>query len=307
MGIRHARRWVPLFAGTAAMLAAAPAWGATTIGATDPGPHNCGEDAASSIQIANAAASPSYGVPPGPGVITSWQHDAATTTVTENPTGIDVRLKVFRLVGGLTYLTVGHSAVQTITSPGLQTFQTRIPVQGGDRLGFSQLELGRTRCTHGMGEALPDDQFGGNTANVDPAVGSDISFMSGGTPIRLNVSATVEPDADEDGFGDETQDACPSEGDTQGACVPPETTITRRPKDRSKKKKATFEFASSEAGSSFLCSIDGRAFATCASPHVIKVGKGRHELQVQAVDPGGTPDPSPDADTWKVRKKRKKP
>jgi hypothetical protein len=38
---------------------------------------------------------------------------------------------------------------------------------------------------------------------------------------ELLVQATIEPDADGDGFGDETQDQCPSQAVTQGACVPP--------------------------------------------------------------------------------------
>ena len=36
---------------------------------------------------------------------------------------------------------------------------------------------------------------------------------------ELLVAATIEPDADKDGFGDETQDGCPSDGSTQGSCV----------------------------------------------------------------------------------------
>ncbi len=35
---------------------------------------------------------------------------------------------------------------------------------------------------------------------------------------ELLVAATIEPDADNDGFGDETQDQCPSQATTQGAC-----------------------------------------------------------------------------------------
>lgn len=35
---------------------------------------------------------------------------------------------------------------------------------------------------------------------------------------ELQVAATIEPDADGDGFGDETQDQCPSQKSTQGAC-----------------------------------------------------------------------------------------
>jgi hypothetical protein len=35
---------------------------------------------------------------------------------------------------------------------------------------------------------------------------------------ELLVAATIEPDADGDGFGDETQDKCPRQKTTQGAC-----------------------------------------------------------------------------------------
>ena len=35
---------------------------------------------------------------------------------------------------------------------------------------------------------------------------------------ELMVAATIEPDADKDGFGDETQDQCPRQATTQGAC-----------------------------------------------------------------------------------------
>ena len=33
------------------------------------------------------------------------------------------------------------------------------------------------------------------------------------------MNADVEPDADGDGFGDETQDQCPSDKATHGACA----------------------------------------------------------------------------------------
>ena len=36
--------------------------------------------------------------------------------------------------------------------------------------------------------------------------------------LQLNVSAILEPDADGDGFGDETQDQCPTDASTQGPC-----------------------------------------------------------------------------------------
>jgi hypothetical protein len=43
---------------------------------------------------------------------------------------------------------------------------------------------------------------------------------------ELQVQATIEPDADHDGFGDETQDQCPTQAATQGPCdtTPPGVT-----------------------------------------------------------------------------------
>jgi len=45
---------------------------------------------------------------------------------------------------------------------------------------------------------------------------------------ELNVQVTIEPDADGDGFGDETQDQCPTQAGTHGQCEanpPPPTTL----------------------------------------------------------------------------------
>jgi hypothetical protein len=90
------------------------------------------------------------------------------------------------------------------------------------------------------------------------------------------------------------------EPDTQA----PETTITKRPKDKTKKKTATFEFTSSEQGSSFLCTLDAKQeFKPCTSPLTVKVKTGKHTFQVQATDPAGNTDPVPASDEWKWKKK----
>jgi thermitase len=91
-----------------------------------------------------------------------------------------------------------------------------------------------------------------------------------------------------------------------GDTTPPETQITRGPKEKTKKKQARFQFTSSEPGSSFDCMVDGRNLKTpCTSPVTVKVKKGRHIFQVGATDASGNADPTPASDTWK-RKKRKK-
>jgi hypothetical protein len=53
----------------------------------------------------------------------------------------------------------------------------------------------------------------------------------------MYAQADVEPDADRDGFGDETQDQCPSEAATQGACVKPAGTAKKCKKKKRKKGK----------------------------------------------------------------------
>jgi hypothetical protein len=94
----------------------------------------------------------------------------------------------------------------------------------------------------------------------------------------------------------------PEVGDTN----PPDTTITDGPKDKTKKKEATFQFASSEPGSSFQCAIDAQALKVpCTSPYTVKVKKGKHTFQVRATDAAGNVDASPAIDSWKVKKKKK--
>jgi hypothetical protein len=53
---------------------------------------------------------------------------------------------------------------------------------------------------------------------VDGTVASPAATVN---QARIYVNADVEPDADHDGFGDETQDQCPSDASTAGACPPP--------------------------------------------------------------------------------------
>ena len=90
-------------------------------------------------------------------------------------------------------------------------------------------------------------------------------------------------------------------GDTD----PPETTITGGPKDKTKKKTASFSFSSDEPGSTFECKLDDGGFESCASPLTEKVKRGKHTLEVRARDAAGNVDPTPATDDWKVKKKKK--
>ncbi|MGN6258652.1 MAG: S8 family serine peptidase [Solirubrobacterales bacterium] len=77
----------------------------------------------------------------------------------------------------------------------------------------------------------------------------------------------------------------------------PETTILRHPRKlvrtRSNTARVVFGFGSDQAGATFLCRIDKRAFRSCGSRLAHRFGLGRHALEVKAVDSAGLADPTP--------------
>jgi hypothetical protein len=114
---------------------------------------------------------------------------------------------------------------------------TRRPISAGQRLGLRMDDpSGNIRATWNDNSSDPRAECAFTTTPHD--VGSDLTystFLCNHNPILLQ--GTVESDADGDGFGDDTQDACPSNGATQGACptAPPSSTPTS-PKKKCKKK-----------------------------------------------------------------------
>jgi subtilisin-like proprotein convertase family protein len=81
--------------------------------------------------------------------------------------------------------------------------------------------------------------------------------------------------------------------------------ITKGPKSKSKKSKATFEFTSNEAGAHFTCKLDSEPAAACTSPTKYKhLKKGEHTFSVTATGASGKAGPAA-TQTWKVKKKRK--
>jgi Ca2+-binding RTX toxin-like protein len=130
-----------------------------------------------------------------------------------------------------------------------------------------------------------------DVANVDTGETADTSCESVLPPPSTQPPPTPPPDA---GGGGEA-------GDTD----PPETMISEGPKDNTKKKQATFEFTSSEPGSTFECAVDGQSLKLpCTSPYTVKVKNGKHTFQVHATDPAGNADATPASDAWKVKKKQ---
>lgn len=159
--------------------------------------------AGTALQLTEASANPLPLAVPSAGVITSWRVDAvAAGAETEE------KLKVFRPSSSSSFQVVAESDPQSIG--GVENVaNTRIPVQAGDRIGV-----------HGMPDFLfceggPGDVMAAN--DEDSPIGSTPLFAEI-LEARLDALATVEPDADGDGYGDETQDGCPQSAAYQGPC-----------------------------------------------------------------------------------------
>jgi hypothetical protein len=267
-----------------AFVATAPALGASQVGAT----FNPTDSSVCGGQTFIQTESPSgeYTVPSA-GVITSWSFQA-------DPMAPQLRLKFARPAGGADYTIVGQSALEIPTPSLVSSFPTRISVAAGDLIGF--FVVNDPPCARVSAPAayvlrlVGGDQQPGTTATYSIPVSNQ----------QLDVSAVLESDCDSDGFGDETQDQ------DLAPCPPaPETTITKGPKDKTKKKQATFEFTANEPGATFECALDGKPFSVCTSPDTVKVKKGKHTFEVRAKDAGGNIEGTPASDSWKVKKKKK--
>jgi hypothetical protein len=81
----------------------------------------------------------------------------------------------------------------------------------------------------------------------------------------------------------------------------PQTTIDSQPAGFSNNASPSFTFSSSEAGSTFQCSLDGGAFSACASPRSYSgLNDGSHTFAVKATDAAGNTDATEASYTWTV-------
>ena len=87
----------------------------------------------------------------------------------------------------------------------------------------------------------------------------------------------------------------------------PDTSIASHPKPKTKSRKATFDFSSTEPGSTFLCSYDSKAYAACPGTAFTtpKLKPGRHRFDVIATDSVGNRDQSAASYFWKIKKRKR--
>jgi hypothetical protein len=194
---------------------AAPAKAATVLGA--PAPASGGGSASGSV-VQTASTGGAYTVPAN-GVITSFWFATGTATGS-------MRALVFRPTGVANqYTVVARSDLGAVATPNTASphFATRLPVHAGDLLGAKAQGPQITYTGSGSDTICSGSGAAGWT---DPAAGAVLTSSSCNTPTRTNMAAALEPDADGDGYGDETQDACTTDASTHGTCPPPAATPT---------------------------------------------------------------------------------
>ncbi|MDA0164689.1 Ig-like domain-containing protein [Solirubrobacter ginsenosidimutans] len=81
--------------------------------------------------------------------------------------------------------------------------------------------------------------------------------------------------------------------------VAPNTDITGGPTGTVASTSAAFTYTSTEAGSTFQCSLDSAAFAACPASYT-GLAQGAHTFQVRAVDAAGNTDATPASRGWTV-------
>ncbi len=187
------------------------------------------------------AAAPDY-TPSAYGVITSWSMAADATA---GRTFVPMVLRPAPTAGLAHYTVVQKDQVRQLTQLSqLNLFGgLRMPIERGDRLGLYVPDGqpgGQGICSFAT---LPDADFigvPGPAGQSDPPLNDTRSYGDSEIDRRLNAAAMVEPDADRDGFGDETQDACPTNAATQGVCPPRCSGLKRKARKRClcKQKKA---------------------------------------------------------------------
>ena len=234
------------------LLPAGTASAATQVGQTFVPDENFGPNYTT---LQSVAPGNQYTVPTA-GVITSWQFQAAATNV---PVGM--KLKVGRPLGGNSFTIVGESPAKNPVASTLNTYtDVAIPVQPGDVIGqYTGSVLSFNSQDPGCTTACMESEL-----EADVPTGVPSLFDGPFEGYLLDIAATIEPDCDGDGLGDETQDAdAPCAG-----IVPPDSTITLAA-GKSKVKKGK------EVVFSGQLTASGDQAAACQSGQIVQLQRSK--------------------------------
>ncbi len=158
------------------------------------------------------------------GVVVRWRIKVG------NSSGAAVAPRIFRPGNVSTRIGAGTGTARIPPPNTTSTYDTRLPVLAGDGIGIDFFS-GPMRM---FALTATADALYWNPPLAD---GQLFAGQSIGGPRELLVNADVEPDADSDGFGDVTQDACPTDPATQGPCIPAPATASPPATKKKKCKK----------------------------------------------------------------------
>jgi uncharacterized repeat protein (TIGR01451 family) len=214
-----------LLALVAGALAATPAQASITLGQTDGATDNCGS-AITNVQ-ASTSSGPSY-VSDRDGVVVSWSYLAGSTTPAPA-----LRLRIYQPGADQSQWVARSESAQKASGTGagqvhpnqLNTFPESpgIPIKAGDHLGLTTSGASTWGC---IGTGNASDVIRQKNP-PDPPIGQTATFPGPDMTLKIAMTAVVEPDADGDNFGDETQDSCPTDPTVHTGGCPVDLSIVK--------------------------------------------------------------------------------
>jgi hypothetical protein len=183
-----------------------------------------------------------------------------------------------RTIQGTTAGVAQEPVTLPLALPGLHQFGSRLPIKAGETIGVT------SRVTN-FGTESAGSPIISTVSGVGVFGRVEGPFVQGSTtPFTIDpdreilVNADVEPDADHDGFGDETQDLCPRDTGTHlVACpassgpsdtTPPTTKLTYKPRQ---------DFLASRK---IVVYIRSNESSKAVASGQLEIGSGRHKGRI---------------------------
>jgi hypothetical protein len=199
------RRSLALATVLAALGSAAAAQAATTVGSdlTKAATQTVCATFCTAFTADNTTGVPSV-VAPFDGVVVRWRVKSGSAA-----TGL--ALRALRPAGTNSYVGAAASEQQSLAGAGTTTFASRMPVKAGDIIGLDDRTPG--------GAKIAATSTTTAVWTSSSPIGSSSAMASKQPNKELLVNADIEHDADGDGYGDETQDLCPSDPSRHTTCL----------------------------------------------------------------------------------------
>jgi hypothetical protein len=177
-------------------------------------------------------------------------------------------------------------------------FQQTVQVPSGGRVTSVMYTAPPGHCSPAKIHVLLDGTEIGATGFLEPNESSELAVFS--DPIRKG-SVVLGYQAEGKVGGCNVGQVGSWGGSVVTTVTLPETKIKGGPPKKTHRRKATFTFASNEAGSKFECKLDKRKFKGCASPKKYNgLSPGKHTFKVRSIDSVGNRDSTPASFSWRI-------